>query len=52
MVINSMTQLFVYDNREREREANVNKEFVGGSAIIVASRTTMGHATLDALFRG
>ena len=41
--------------REREREtlaqrANMNEEFVGGSAIIVATRTKMVYATLDALF--
>ena len=33
------------------RRANVNEEYVGGSVIIVATRTKMAHVTLGALFR-
>jgi hypothetical protein len=29
----------------------VNEEFIGGIAIIVASKTKVVHVTLDALFR-
>ena len=48
--------LVTIHGRFRERGggtlASVNEEFVGGSAIIVATRTKMVHATLDAPFQG